>query len=402
VVSARHFSDLAAGLVKRGWGVQVLTSNRYCRHPKETILPREEEWRGVRIIRSARPAWNQAHPLGRLGNFLWLSASWAKELRRIPETDALILGTDPQFAQLLFPLIHRLRRKTRLVHWCFDLYPEAILADGANGFSKWMASQSIPLMKQAYSSVDLIVDIGTCMRRRFDTYHPQARRTTLTPWALIEPERVEPPDPETRKRLFGDAQLALLYAGNLGKAHEFSLFLHLARRVYQENPRIVFCFAGRGNRWEELQRAVRLEDKNIRIASFAGEEELAQRLAAADIHLLSLRSGWEGIVVPSKFFGSLAVGRPVLYAGPEESAIASWIREFRVGIILNEKNLERASEEILAVADQPDRLQGWGQNAYTTYHRHFSKDQVMARWDQLLRELIRGRTRGNGSLQGSA
>jgi glycosyltransferase involved in cell wall biosynthesis len=326
--------------------------------------------------------------LGRLGNSLWLSTRWASELRRLPETDALILGTDPQLAPLLFPWIRRFRRKSRLVHWCFDLYPEAILADGASGFVKWMAQKSFPLMKRAYSSVDLIVDIGSCMGRRFDAYHPRAKRATLTPWALVEPDRIEPPDPEIRRRLFGNAQLALLYAGNLGKAHDFSLFLQLARSVYQENRRIVFCFAGRGNRWEELQRAVRPEDENIRVTSFAEEEELTPRLTAADIHLLSLRSGWEGVVVPSKFFGSLAVGRPILYAGPEESAIASWVRDFEVGLHVNQKNLGRVIRVILAVADQPKRLEAWGQNAFTIYHRNFSKRRIMDGWDRTLRELI--------------
>ena len=31
---------------------------------------------------------------------------------------------------------------------------------------------------------------------------------------------------------------------------------------------------------------------------------------------MSLGDKWEGLAVPSKFFGSLAVGRPVIYAGP--------------------------------------------------------------------------------------
>ncbi|MFO7974547.1 MAG: hypothetical protein R6V12_07930 [Candidatus Hydrogenedentota bacterium] len=39
VVSARHLSDLAAGLVQRGWEVTALTSNRFCREPTRRIKP---------------------------------------------------------------------------------------------------------------------------------------------------------------------------------------------------------------------------------------------------------------------------------------------------------------------------------------------------------------------------
>ena len=141
-------------------------------------------------------------------------------------------------------------------------------------------------------------------------------------------------------RLFGDASLALLYSGNMGKAHDFMPFLHLARVLNRINPKIVFCFACRGNRLDELKAAITSRDTNVRLAPFAEESELEKRLNAADIHLLSLRPEWQGIVMPSKFFGSLAVGKPVIYAGPEFSSIAGWVREFDVGFVLTEENFK--------------------------------------------------------------
>lgn len=81
------------------------------------------------------------------------------------------------------------------------------------------------------------------------------------------------------------------------------------------------------------------EDTNIRLAGFATEAELERRLAAADIHLISLRRGWEGIVVPSKFFGALAIGRPVLFSGPEESCIARWIADEKLGCVLDDASV---------------------------------------------------------------
>ncbi len=56
----------------------------------------------------------------------------------------------------------------------------------------------------------------------------------------------------------------------------------------------------------------------------------------ADVHLISLRDDWAGVVVPSKFFASLAVGRPVLYAGPSESEIAHWVAENDLGLHLRD------------------------------------------------------------------
>src|SRR5262249_20400445 len=154
-------------------------------------------------------------------------------------------------------------------------------------------------------------------------YQAPARQATFVPWALSEPAEVIAPDPATRRDLFGETAIGLLYSGNFGRAHSYEEFLELARSLRGEP--IHFCFGVRGNQAAELRAAVGPEDGNIHFADFAPEAVLARRLGAADIHLVSLRPSWTGAVVPSKFFGSLAAGRPVLFAGSRDAAVARWI-----------------------------------------------------------------------------
>lgn len=382
VVSARHFSQLAEGLVQRGWDVTVLASNRYCRYPKRKIEEKKEVWNGVKIIRLWRPGWNQANRFLRLANSAWMLAAWTLKLLTMPRTDAIIIGTDPPFSALLFPVIRKLKRGKVLAHWCFDLYPDAIEADSKGLFIKWISGVAAYLMKRAYRSVDLMVDLGGCMRKRLSGYGHNAVSATVTPWAIVEPEEIPMPDLEARSALFGDAKLALLYSGNLGRAHDYMLFLKLARRL-RENSDIAFCFACRGNRAEELRKAVGPDDINVNVAPFAGEHELEIRLASADMHLLSLRPQWEGIVVPSKFFGSMAVGRPVLFAGPEGSSIAGWLKKYDAGFVLTEKNMEEVASRLFEIADSPDMLLKMRQNAFEAY-RFFSMRSGMDAWVGLL------------------
>lgn len=388
VVSARHFSDFAEELVNRGWKVTALTSNRYCRYPRRKIILDKENWKGVEIIRISRPGWNQANIFLRVLNSLWMMIGWILKLLRMPKTDVVIIGSDPQLSQFIFPMLKLFKKQRFLVYWCYDLYPEAIIANGAKGITKYIAERLTSIIGKFYNSVDIVADLGSCMRKRLDNYNSKALHITLTPWALVEPNNLQKPDPEIRYELFGDAQLALLYSGNMGKAHDFSLFLELARKIYKENPRIIFCFACRGNRYEELRNAVKPDDYNVRFASFADESELEKRLNSADIHLLSLRPEWEGIVVPSKFFGSLAVGKPLIYSGPEESAIAKWIREFNIGLVLTEDTLEKVKKELLEIVNQPQKLYIWRKNTSDAYNLYFSKKVVMNQWDKILRSLI--------------
>ena len=115
------------------------------------------------------------------------------------------------------------------------------------------------------------------------------------------------------------------------------------------------------------------DDNNITLAGFADEEELAKRLAAADFHLIALRPGWEGIVVPSKFFASLSMGRPVLFSGGEGSEINGWIRQFNLGYNLD-MDFIKELETLLEKKECVSRLQ---ENALAAYKEHFSRRKML-------------------------
>jgi glycosyltransferase involved in cell wall biosynthesis len=246
-------------------------------------------------------------------------------------------------------------------------------------------------LRVAFGCCDLIVDLGACMRRRLDAYRPRARRTTLVPWALSEPAAPVPPDPAVRCELFGDVRLGLLYSGNFGRAHSYDEFLTLARHL--RGSGVAICFAVRGNRADELHKAVRPDDANVSFAGFAPESELERRLAAADVHLVSLRPEWTGVVVPSKFFGSLAAGRPVVFAGGEDSAIAAWIRDLGIGWVLTPATAAGVAADLQRLAADPPRLADLQRHCHQVYHEHFSWRVVMDGWDRELRALLPRRAR---------
>lgn len=379
VVSAQIFSDLAEDLAKHGHRVTAFTGNRLIRG--DDVLAPHEIWHGVEIRRFRRPAFDQGSNFGRLFNsailqLKWLGGFW----RRRREFDAVIVGTDPQFAYLMFPWFRLMNRKVRLIHWAFDIYPEAILVNSPR-WMKLLARLTSPFAWFAYRFVDDMVDIGGCMRELLLRYRHRARCATLTPWALAEPAAIPDPDPVIRRELFGEAKVGVLYSGTVGYAHDLSRFIELARECRRRKIDAAFCFAGYGNCYAAQTAGITSEDTNIRLAGFASEEELARRLAAADLHMVSLRPGWEGVVVPSKFFGSLAIGRPVCFDGPGSSAISRWIRQYGIGFRLDDVG----AESIAQLAADPARLFELKAKAFTCYREHFSRETVVRGWLDLLR-----------------
>ena len=385
VISARLFTQLAENLAADRHDVTVYTGNRLMRQKGK--LPECEQLNGINIKRFPRPELSQSSNAGRVLNSFILQVKWLASLifqRR--KFDAVILGTDPQFSYLMIPWIKLFYHKTKIIYWAFDLYPEALSASG--GRLMRIAAQLItPFTRYAYRKTDVIADLGLCMRKRLASYRSKAREITLTPWALSEPALPPLPDPEVRKQLFGEAKLTLLYSGTAGYAHDLKPFIKLARICRERNLSVAFCFAGYGNCYQEQCREITEADHNIRLAGFVSEAELPQRLGAADIHMISLRKGWEGIVVPSKFFGALAMGKPVLYCGSKDSDIGSWILKYDLGWVLDPDDINATADSLEQVLNEPDFSGRCRNRISACYRKEFSSQAVLSTWQTLLKDL---------------
>ena len=386
VVSAQHFGGLCRGLAERGWEVVAMPCNRGCRDERQRF-PREELWGQVNLRRVWRPRLRQASTLGRIMNAAWMNVAWSlAALGKHRDADVLITGTDPILSVLTAGIWKRLRPGTRLAHWCFDLYPEVAVAEGLlNG--KNPAVRGIKrLLKSAYGVLDLNVDIGACMRKRLDSYGSNAAKATLVPWALSEPDAALDVDREERQAVFGNVSLAMMYSGNFGRAHAHEELLLLARALRGENAKL--CFSVRGNRERELRAAVSPQDTNVTFVPFAPQARLQQRLSAADLQMVSLRPEWTGLVIPSKFFGALAVGRPVLFSGSPDSAIADWIVEHGVGWVLSRNNLEEVADQLRRFSRDPTACAEMFAHCHAVYQQHFCESVVVDEWNQELRRLL--------------
>jgi colanic acid biosynthesis glycosyl transferase WcaI len=386
VISATIISELAEGLVKRGWDVTAMPSNRAC-HDQSNTYPPAEEWKGIHIRRIWRPKLPQSSAIGRFLNAAWMIFRWsmaALSFRQPP--DVIIIGTDPILSLVAVRFWKFVRPRTLVVHWCFDLYPEAAIADGllkpqgiADRLIRW-------LLRPAYRECDLLADIGYCMRARLASYETPAKLVTLTPWALEEPSAPLEPDLAERKLLFGNAALALMYSGSFGRAHSYQEILGLARLLRGYDIRLVFGV--RGNREQMLREAVGEEDVNVTFCGFAAADRLEARLSAPDIHVASLRTEWTGMVVPSKFFGAIAAGRPVLFSGSPDSALARWIECYGLGWVLTPDNICQIADQIISYASSAEQQMRMRQNCYDIYQKCFSKDYVIDSFDRELRETL--------------
>lgn len=386
VVSARIVGGLCEGLAVRGWRVEARPSNRSCFDPRARH-PRREERNGVAYRRVARPPLAQSSGAGRVLNALFMTAAWsARAMRPGRGPDVVLVGTDPVLSVATLAAFRACGRRTRRVHWAFDVYPEAAVADGVLRKGSLAERLVSRVARKGVAAAELVADIGPCMRPLLRAA-PGARRETLPPWALVEPPAPLPVDAEERRSLFGEARLGVLYSGSFGRAHSFEEVLAVARRL--RGTGVAFAFCVRGSREAELRAAVGAGDGNVSFAPFVAESDLARRLGAADVHAVSLRPEWTGAVVPSKFQAALAAGRPVLFAGSADASPARWIREDGLGAVVTKDpaSIEAAARELVRLADDPDARAELNRRCHAAYAERFARERTLDRWDAALRQL---------------
>jgi colanic acid biosynthesis glycosyl transferase WcaI len=388
VVSGRIFDGLGEGLAARGWNVEAWPCNRRYGRDKETY-PRRTDWRGIRLRRVWRPGFRQETGWGRILNALWMVAAWTLRLivRRGP-VDVVVVGSDPVMSLMVAIPSARLKG-VPVAHWCFDLFPDAAVADGLIRHSALFDRIIQAPLRMAYAACSVVVDIGPCMRQRLAKYLSRGTcAETLVPWALVESAGPLPENHAAKRQLFGRSDvLGLLYSGSFGRAHISEHLLALAGDLASDE--IHFCFSVRGNMRNHLLAAVRAHAlSNVHVSDFAVEDDLETRLGAGDIHLVSLREAWTGTVVPSKFFAALAVGRPVVFEGSTHSAVAQWIQQLRVGWVLTEETLPEVAAALRELRVDRARLKALQEHCHRVYAKHFSKDRTIDGWDCLLRRVI--------------
>ena len=185
------------------------------------------------------------------------------------------------------------------------------------------------------------------------------------------------------------------YAGNLGRAHDTATILDamtllqqqaVASRADAVAQKITFVFVGGGAQRARLERQV-LQQRlpNVRLYPYQPRERLAETLGVADVHLISLNPALEGLIVPSKFYGIAAAGRPMIFIGAADGEIARLIEEIGCGFTVAPGDGQALLDHILQLASDPELCESMGARGRAAFAKRWDKKCALAEWAALLR-----------------
>ena len=324
-------AELAAELVRGGWQVTVVTGRSSAEQPRSGLVA------GVRVERVRSLPFTRASHGRRALSYLSLYPALLWRALRLPRAEVVVTLTDPPLQLLLGAVLQGLRG-SRHVHWAQDLYPELAEELGLLRKDGVVAAWLRQLSTWALRRGDGVVAIGRCMKARLIARGVPAEVITVIPnWGRGHAASgVVGDEANPFRHEHGLAgRFVVMYSGNFGLAHPFEAILDAAEQLQSELPRVLFLFVGHGPclGWVREQAAQRRLN-NVRFLPRQPRENLGASLAAADVHLASMREELCGLVVPSKVYGVLAAGRPCLFLGPEASEPAQLLRQSGCGSVL--------------------------------------------------------------------
>ena len=156
-------------------------------------------------------------------------------------------------------------------------------------------------------------------------------------------------------------KFVLGYSGNLGRAHEFETVLAAAERLRDES-RIAFLMIGGGKRFEELAAAVQARGiaGSFRFLPYQARTLLSYSLGAADAHWVSLDPRLEGLMVPSKFYGIAAAGKPIIVIGDPNGELARLVQRHDCGFAIAPGESETLAATLRRLSEAPQHGFGNG------------------------------------------
>ncbi len=262
---------------------------------------------------------------GKMGRVLSYASFFARAAVhgvRVRKPTVVLTLTTPPLISVLGTLLKSLRGSRHFI-WEMDLYPD-IAVDLKVLSARSVITRLIGTVADfSRKRADGIIVLGEDMKARLVSRGiPEHKLFVAENWAEGR-EIVPAPFPE--------GPLVVHYSGTFGLAHEEKTIAQ-AMRLLRGDARFRFVFTGGGARREWLEEFCRVEGiGTAEFRPYAGRSELGRSLAEGHVGLVTQIPESAGAVVPSKTYGIMAAGRPMLYVGPKGATPARVIDLHKCG-----------------------------------------------------------------------
>jgi hypothetical protein len=373
----QHMTDVALEMARRGHRVIVYTANRGYENPR-LKYPARENLQGVEIRRLAFSSFGKSSLLVRAAATFSFIAQSALLALVTGNLRGIFFSTSPPLVGAAATFVAMIRR-VPTAYWAMDLNPDQLVAMGKLKATSLTAKFLDAVHRFILRRAALVVALDRFMADRLRRREVRDDKLlVMPPWPHEDHiHALAPEESPFRARHGLNGKFVVMYSGNHSPANPLYTLLQAAVRL-KEDSSLRFLFVGGGLGKKEVESCIDTHKLTNAISlPYQPLATLGESLSAADVHVVSLGQQMVGIVHPCKIYGAMAIGRPILYFGPEPSHIADLLRAHDYGYRVAHGDVEGAVQAIEALKTM-DRaaLQEKGETAKAVLQSQLSQEML--------------------------
>ncbi|MBE3128357.1 MAG: glycosyltransferase family 4 protein [Actinobacteria bacterium] len=387
--------DLCEDLVKAGYVVNVITGNPNGVLNKNNKVPGRENYEGIEILRLKNTTFNKYRMSGRILNYLTFHFLVFFQILFCKKPDLVFVLSTPPFISF-YGLLLKVLKRVKTIYIVQDLFPDLVIELGKIK-NKYFINILESLSKLIIRRMDRVVVVGEFMERKIKRDILQGMDSDhiiiIHNWADGEKIKVMSGEKEKNflKEEWGlEGKFIVSYSGNIGDLHEFNTIISAANDLGEQGwGKICFVFIGEGIKKEYIERKVKEKGlNNVLFFPFQPREVLKYSLGLADVSLVTLEKGFEGMVVPSKIYGILASGRPAIAVVGGESEITEIIGKGKCGEIVKIGDFKKLSEVIINYYNNSKKCYQEGMSGRKYFEENYNRKIAVNKYIKVIEETL--------------
>lgn len=392
VSTGMHMTELATRLAELGWHITAV-----CAKPswgtagEPDPATRRLVHRGVEVFRVRTLGKQRGSLLSRAVFAVTFALSAGSELfRQRARGAALVVTTNPPFLGVVGWLYSRLCKRPYLLI-VYDVYPDIVVKLGVVAAGSWTAKVWDAVSRRILRDAAVVVVIGRDMadvvRRKLDG-HGDAHIVLIPNWSDETRVRPVPHDRNSFRRdnHLGDS-FVVQYAGRFGRTHNIELLIQAA--ALMNDTDIVFQFIGDGSKRAHIEQlAAKLGVRNVQFLPYQTMERLGEMLSAADLGVVCLERRFTGLSVPSKAYGIMASGTPILGLLDRNSEIGRVLSETGCGLVLSDPTPEEIATVVRELAGDHSQRRAMAKAGRRVFLQDYTLTRAAGAYDAALASML--------------
>lgn len=340
----------------------------------------KEEHNGIKIIRVRVPEFQKSNKISRIKNLLAYFFNSLLATLKIEKQDYIYTISQPPILGGVLGVLGKWLKGGKLIYNIQDFNPEQTMAVGYSK-NKLLLNTVMAVDKFSCKKSDKVIVVGRDMqetlRNRFNN-KKVPKNVFINNWInekeIYPLEQNHPRIVEFKEKYNLKDKFIIMYSGNIGLYYDLENIIKVIGE-FKDREDVVFAFVGDGTVKDKVEAYVKENNlSNVIFIPYQEKADLIYSLNAADIHWVVNAKGIKGVSVPSKLYGVMAAGKPVLGVLDEGSEARLIVEDCNCGVCIEPGNYKEISNNIEYILNNKEEIKALGLNGRQYLETNLTKE----------------------------